>query len=130
MGILIPPPPPNTNTKENKIMNHRLNYLKNFVSIVMITHLCVLAVFGLLAYFVGLPQAIDNIGGWYETKASGEVYYHAYNFLHFMALTYLPAMVLAPFITAIDWINDAPARRKLKRTPNTITGKELVDIKL
>ena len=111
-------------------MNHRLNYLKNFVTIVIITHLALLAIFGLMAYFVGLPQAIDNIGGWYETKASGDVYYHAYNFLHFMALTYLPAMVLAPCITAIDWINDAPARRKLKRTPNTITGKELVDIKL
>ena len=111
-------------------MNHRLNYLKNFVTIVMISHLAVLAIFGLMAYFVGLTQAIDNIGGWYETKANGEVYYHAYNFLHFMALTYLPAMVLAPCITAIDWINDAPARRKSKRTPNTITGKELVDIKL
>ena len=111
-------------------MNHRLNYLKNFVTIVIITHLALLAIFGLMAYFVGLPQAIDNIGGWYETKASGDVYYHAYNFLHFMALTYIPAMVLAPCITVIDWINDAPARRKSKRTPNTITGKELVDIKL
>ena len=104
-------------------MIHRLNYLKNFVTIVIITHLALLAIFGLMAYLVGLHQAIDNIGGWYETKASGDVYYHAYNFLHFMALTYIPAMVLAPCITEIDWINDAPARRKSKRTPNTITGK-------
>ena len=105
-------------------------FLNHFLTVVVVTTLAILGIFGLMAYFVGLTQAIDNIGGWYETKANGEVYYHAYNFLHFMALTYLPAMVLAPCITAIDWINDAPARRKLKRTPNTITGKELVDIKL
>jgi hypothetical protein len=39
-------------------------------------------------------------------------------------------MFFAPLLTLVDWFNDAPTRRKSKRTPNTITGKQLADIKL
>ncbi len=59
-------------------------------------------------FVAGLDQAIDNIGGWYETQADGEVYYHAYNYLHFMAVSYLPAMVLALPLTLVDRLNKKP----------------------
>ena len=80
----------------------KLNFVCHFVTVVIITHLAVLGIFGMMAYFVGLDQAIDNIGGWYETKSNGEVYYHAYNFLHFMAVTYIPAVLLALPLTLVD----------------------------
>tara|TARA_R100000995_G_scaffold54308_1_gene26623 strand:+ start:261 stop:587 length:327 start_codon:yes stop_codon:yes gene_type:complete len=105
------------------------NFVNHFVTVVVVTHLGVLAIFGLMAYFVGLEQALDNIGGYYITTLEGEVYYHAYNFLHFMAVTYFPAMLFAPLLTLVDWLN-TPRRLRRKRTPNTITGKQLADIKL
>ena len=58
---------------------------------------------------IEIDEALDNIGGWYETQANGEVYYHAYNFLHFMAITYFPAMVLALPLTLVDKLNKYPA---------------------
>jgi hypothetical protein len=92
---------------------YRLNYLMHFVTVVAVTHIGILFIFGLMAYFVGLDQAIDNTGGWYETKPDGQVYYHAYNFLHFMAVTYLPAMVLALPLTLVDRLNKYPAVPRL-----------------
>jgi len=89
---------------------YKLNYLFHFITVVVITHLGILGIFGLMAYFVGLDQAIDNIGGWYETKPNGEVYYHAYNFLHFGAVSYFPAMVLALPLTLVDRLNKQPRR--------------------
>ena len=87
---------------------YRLNYLLHFITVVAVTHIGILFMFGLMAYFVGLEQALDNIGGYYETRPDGEVYYHAYNFLHFGAVTYLPAMVLALPLTLVDMLNKYP----------------------
>jgi len=87
---------------------YKLNYLLHFITVVAVTHVAVLFMFAFMTYFVGLEQALDNIGGWYETQANGEVYYHAYNFLHFMAITYFPAMVLALPLTLVDMLNKYP----------------------
>jgi phosphoglycerol transferase MdoB-like AlkP superfamily enzyme len=103
-------------------------FINHFVTVIVITTLFILALFGFMAYFVGLDQALDNIGGWYETREGGEVYYHAYNFLHFSAVTFLPAMLFAPLMTLTDWLN-APKKRRRTNT-NTITNKTLTDIKL
>ena len=92
---------------------YKLNYLLHFITVVAVTHVAVLFIFAFMAYFVGLEQALDNIGGYYETKPNGEVYYHAYNFLHFMALTYFPAMVLALPLTLVDKLNKYPAVPRL-----------------
>ena len=105
-------------------------FVNHFVTVVVVTTLAILGIFGLMAYFVGVELALDNMGGYYVTNPDGEVWYHAYNFLHFAAVTFLPAMLFAPLLTFVDWFNDAPTRRKSKRTPNTITGKQLADIKL
>ena len=94
---------------------YKLNYLLHFITVVAVTHCGVLFLFGLMAYFVGLDQAIDNIGGYYETKANGEVYYHAYNFLHFMAISYLPAMVFALPLTLVDKLNKYSASNPYRR---------------
>ena len=88
---------------------YKLNYLLHFITVVAVTHVAVLFMFAFMTYFVGLEQALDNIGGWYETQANGEVYYHAYNFLHFMAISYLPAMVFALPLTLVDKLNKYPA---------------------
>ena len=102
-------------------------FVNHFITVVVVTTLGILGIFGLMAYFVGLDLALDNMGGYYVTNPDGEVWYHAYNFLHFAAVTFLPAMFFAPLLTFVDWLN---APKKRKRTPNTITGKQLVDIKL
>ncbi len=102
-------------------------FINHFLTIIVITTLFILALFGLMAYFVGVELALDNMGGYYVTNPDGEVWYHAYNFLHFAAVTFLPAMLFAPLMTLIDWLN-APKKRKTK--PNTITGKQLADIRL
>jgi hypothetical protein len=94
---------------------YKLNYLLHFITVVAVTHVAVLFMFALMTYFVGLEQALDNIGGWYETQADGEVYYHAYNFLHFMAITYFPAMVLALPLTLVDKLNKYPASNPYRR---------------
>mgnify|MGYP003642858756 FL=1 len=87
---------------------YKLNYLLHFITVVIVCHFAVLSIFGLMVFVAGLDQAIDNIGGWYETQADGEVYYHAYNYLHFMAISYLPAMVLALPLTLVDRLNKRP----------------------
>ena len=102
-------------------------FVNHFVTVVVVTTHAILGIFGLMAYFVGVELALDNMGGYYVTNPDGEVWYHAYNFLHFAAVTFFPAMFFAPLLTLVDWLN---APKKRKRTPNTITGKQLVDIKL
>jgi len=44
--------------------------------------------------------------------------------LHYMAITYFPAMIISPIILLIDWAF-TPRNRF-----NTATGKPLLDIKL
>ena len=110
-------------------------FLNHFLTVVVVTTLAILAIFGFMTYFVGLELALDNMGGYYVTNPDGEVWYHAYNFLHFCAVTFLPAMLIAPLLTLTDWLNAPkkptfPKLKKGKRTPNTITGKELADIRL
>jgi hypothetical protein len=80
--------------------------------------------FAFLWYFTGLDQALANLGGWFEAKESGDVFYHSYNFLHFMAITYIPALILAPVIMIINWANTP------RKQFNTLTGKPLPHIKL
>ena len=87
---------------------YKLNYLLHFITVVIVSHFAILSLFGLMVFVAGLDQAIDNIGGWYETQADGEVYYHAYNYLHFMAISYLPAMVLSLPLTLVDRLNKRP----------------------
>ena len=96
---------------------YKLNYLLHIITVVVVTHLGILGLFGLMVWIAGLDQAIDNIGGWYETKPDGEVYYHAYNFLHFMAVSYLPARVLSLPLTLVDKLNKRPAGK----ISNTLT---------
>ena len=110
-------------------------FINHFITVVVITTLAILGIFGLMAYFVGVELALDNMGGYYVTNPDGEVWYHAYNFLHFAAVTFLPAVFFAPLLTFVDWLNRPkkptfPKLKKGKLTPNTITGKELADIKL
>ena len=85
-------------------------FVNHFVTVVVVTTLAILGIFGLMAYFVGPDLALDNMGGYYVTNPDGEVWYHAYNFLHFAAVTFFPAMFFAPLLTLVDWFNDAPTR--------------------
>tara|TARA_R100000995_G_C3464108_1_gene114734 strand:- start:325 stop:630 length:306 start_codon:yes stop_codon:yes gene_type:complete len=98
-------------------------YISHFISVVVTTHVAMLFFFGFMVYFSGLEQAVSNISGWYEVE-EGAVEFHQYNLLHFLAVTYVPAMLLAPIWCLIDWAN---APRKNHRTA---LGKPLADIKL
>ena len=43
---------------------YKLNYLLHFITVVAVTHVAVLFIFAFMAYFVGLEQALDNIGAY------------------------------------------------------------------
>ena len=99
-------------------------YIKIFATVVAITHLSLLILLGLLIYFSDLAGAIDNMSGWHTIQENGVVHFHQFNLLHYMAITYFPAMIISPFILLIDWAF-TPRNRF-----NTATGKPLLDIKL
>ena len=48
-------------------------FVNHFITVVVITTLAILGIFGLMAYFVGLDLALDNMGGYYVTNPDGEV---------------------------------------------------------
>jgi len=100
-----------------------MKYLTHFLTIVVVTHIAALTYFVMLWYFSGLDQALVNISGWHET-VGGEVVFYNFNLLHYLAMTYFPAMMLAPIWSLIDWVN------KPRKKYNTATGRPLADIKL
>lgn len=104
-------------------MNTMNRYLTHFITIVLVTHIAALSFFAIMWYFSGLEQALTNISGWHEIKGS-EVLWHEFNLLHFLAMTYLPAMILAPIGCVVDWVN------RPRREYKTATGKPLLDFKL
>lgn len=101
-----------------------MRYISHFTTVVVTTHIAILFFFGMLWYFTDLEQAINNVGGWYEVYDNGVVHFHAFNLLHYMGITYIPAIILAPFGCFIDWVN------RPKKIHRTATGKPLKDIKL
>lgn len=99
-------------------------YINLFATVVIITHVSLLIMLGLLIYFSDLTGAINNMSGWHTVQDNGGVHFHRFNLLHYMALTYFPAMIISPIILLIDWAF-TPRNRF-----NTATGKPLLDIKL
>ena len=49
-------------------------FVNHFVTVVVVTTLAILGIFGLMAYFVGVELALDNMGGYYVTNPDGEVW--------------------------------------------------------
>tara|TARA_R110000851_G_scaffold68214_3_gene153528 strand:+ start:639 stop:947 length:309 start_codon:yes stop_codon:yes gene_type:complete len=99
-------------------------YIKLFATVVVITHLFLLTLLVMLIYFSDLTGAINNMSGWHTVQDNGVVHFHRFNLLHYMAITYFPAMIISPIILLIDWAF-TPRNRF-----NTATGKPLLDIKL
>ena len=101
-----------------------MRYLSHFITIILVTHTAILIFFGLMWYFSDLDQALNNVSGYHITQDNGIVHFHHFNLLHYMFLTYIPAMVIAPIGCFVDWLN------RPKKIHQTALGKPLPDIKL
>jgi len=101
-----------------------MRYLSHFITIVLVTHTAILFFFGLMWYFSDLDQALNNVSGYHIIQDNGVVHFHHFNLLHYMFLTYIPAMVIAPIGCFVDWLN------RPKKIHRNVLGKPLPDIKL